>query len=89
MSELTDLTDTTAKVKGVGWVEWPIGDVFGQVAVMRTQAYYVPEATIRSNSPQSYFDKHKAGKCTFDHFQLVLTTAMGTEPHITPSPTCS
>ncbi len=78
VSELTGLTDT-AKIHGVGWVEWPIRDVFGQVAVIRTQAYHVPDATIRLNSPQTYFQEHGAGSCTFDHTQLTLTTALGND----------
>ena len=78
VSELTGLTDT-AKIHGVGWVEWPIRDVFGQVAVIRTQAYHVPDATIRLNSPQTYFQEHGAGSCTFNHTQLTLTTALGND----------
>ena len=64
-------------IKGVGWVEWPIRDVFGQRAVVRTQAYYVPEANIRLCSPQCYFQENETGHCYFDKAKLVFTTADG------------
>ena len=51
MSGLAD----SVKVHGMGWVEWSIRDTFGQVALNKTKAYYVPSAEIRLMSPQSYF----------------------------------
>ena len=76
--ELTGITDVV-KIHGVGWVEWPIRDIFGQIAIIRTQAYYVPTATIRLNSPQNYFNENRAGFCHFDHRKLIFATADGTE----------
>ena len=76
IQDLTGLTDAP-KVEGFGYVEWPIRDVFGQVAVIKTSAYYVPEATIRLNSPQTYFQENQGGCCTLDHSQLTFTTAKG------------
>ena len=40
------------KVEGIGWVEWSIQDMFGQVAKIRTHAYLVPEGHVRLFSPQ-------------------------------------
>ena len=67
----------TVMVHGVGWVEWCIRDVFGKVAVIRTQAYYVPDANIRLHSPQTYFNENKAGRCILDWRKLEFETADG------------
>ena len=82
-TEVKDLTGIkeSVLVHGVGWVEWPIRDVFGQIAVVRTQAYYVPDASIRLHSPQSYFNEHQAGSCTFDHRKLIFETVDGSKLH--------
>ena len=64
-------------VKGVGWVEWLTKDANGQVAVIKTRSYYVPDADIRLMSPQSYFQIHENGSCTFDSEKMKLTTADG------------
>ena len=59
-----------AKVLGVGWVEWEIRDAYGQVALIRVRAYYVPDATIRIFSPQAYFRNHQKGHGWFNHCLL-------------------
>ena len=64
----------SVKVQGMGWVEWRIRDVFGQVALVRTRAYYVPSSHIRLFSPQSYFELYEKGHGTFDHKCVTLTT---------------
>jgi len=46
-------SDTT--VKGSGTVEWRIRDNGGTVHVIRTCAYYVPNATAQLFSPMAYF----------------------------------
>jgi hypothetical protein len=70
------LTDSV-HVEGMGWVEWSIRDVFGRIHVVRTQAYYVPKASIRLFSPQTYFQQDDSESCTFDKDSLTLTTADG------------
>jgi hypothetical protein len=59
--ELSGLNNTI-KVVGEGWVDWPIRDVFGTVRSIRTRAYYVPTATIRLFSPQTYFQEGQEGE---------------------------
>ena len=76
VKEMTALVETT-KIKGQGWVEWPIRDIFGQIGLIKTQAYYVPHATIRLHSPQTYFQENRAGRCEFDHCQVTLHTPNG------------
>jgi hypothetical protein len=78
VKDLAGLTDTVA-IAGVGWIEWPIRDVFGQIAVLRTQAYYVPTASIRLHSPQCYFIENQAGHCYFDCRKLIFAMADGQE----------
>ena len=75
-AQLDGLVDVV-KVKGVGTVEWPIRDVFGQVAMLRHQAYYCPEADIRLEGPISYFIEHGSGHCHLDHRRLEFVTAEG------------
>jgi hypothetical protein len=58
MAELNGLSSTTA-VEGFGTVEWTIRDLFGTMRTICTQAYYVPQATIRLFSPQAYFVKRQ------------------------------
>ena len=40
--------------QGAGWVEWPIRDINGTTTVIRTRAYYVPQAGVRLFCPQNY-----------------------------------
>ena len=84
--EPTNVLDLTGikekvKVKGCAFVEWPIRDVYGQVAVIRTRAYYVPDSTIRLHSPQSYFNENKAGHCSFDWKEVRIHTPIGNVLH--------
>ena len=55
------LIGVTAEVKreGAGIVEWIITDDQGQEQQIRTFYYYVPGATVRLFSPQSYFSEGK------------------------------
>ena len=66
VKELVGLTDKVI-IQGVGTVEWPIGDIFGQIGVLRMEAYYVPTASIQLCSPQQYLAENEGGKCKFDH----------------------
>ncbi|KAI2505065.1 hypothetical protein MHU86_9341 [Fragilaria crotonensis] len=53
--DLKGLNHSTSKVHGMGMVEWTIYDVYHSVQTIRTMAFYVPDATIRLFSPQTYF----------------------------------
>ena len=52
ITELRGLSHTT-KVHGVGKVEWTVRDMFGAMRTIKTQAYYIPDATVRLFSPQA------------------------------------
>ena len=69
--EMTGLTDSVMIV-GVGDVEWAIRDHMGQVQIIRTKSYYIPKASVRLFSPQSYFRQHaddglKDGEVKLNH----------------------
>jgi hypothetical protein len=78
MSELNGLSSTTA-VEGYGTVEWTIRDLFGTTRTIRTEAYYVPQATIRLFSPQAYFQETNAGQYLMTAQRSVLTLADGSK----------
>lgn len=76
-SSVKGLTDQ-ARVQGEGIVQWRIKDVFGQVATIRTKAFWIPEADdVRLFSPQAYFDEQKGGHCHFDKAKLTLVLPDG------------
>jgi hypothetical protein len=70
----------------MGWVEWKIQDYMGQVAMFRTQAYYVPEAHIRIASPQHHFKLHQRGHGEFNCSRMALTTVDDLELNFPYSP---
>ena len=78
VDRMTGLADSVL-IEGVGWVEWPIRDMFGNVHRIKTRAYFVPKATIRLFSPQTYFQESatKSGRSEFDHASLTFTTHDG------------
>jgi hypothetical protein len=53
-ANLKGLSGST-EVIGEGTVNWLVRDMFGNKRKIRTTAYYVPEASIRLFSPQTYF----------------------------------
>ena len=75
-SECTELIGLSgnANVEGIANVEWEIRDVCGQLAVIKTRAYYVPSASIRIFSPQAYFRFNGTGHGWFNHEHLKITT---------------
>ncbi len=77
LSKLNGLSSKT-EVIGIGTVEFTIRDLFGVVRTIHTRAYYVPKATIRLFSPQSYFQEQDAGSCMVTSKCMVLTLADGT-----------
>jgi hypothetical protein len=74
LTELKGLTSKT-NVVGRGMIEWPISDFWNVPGVIRTMAYYVPDASIRLFSPQSYFQEHhenKQGRCVIQGKKATL-----------------
>ena len=67
----------TSKVAGTGLVEWSIYDVHGRIRKIRTRAFYVPDATIRLFSPQSYFQEQGGGDLRCTRFDATLTMQNG------------
>ena len=67
------LTDSV-NIEGIGWVEWTVRDIFNKVHIIRTQAYYVPKATIRLFSPQAWMQENQSGqmRSTWDKTVLVF-----------------
>jgi hypothetical protein len=65
-TQLTELKGLTAKthVIGKGFVKWPIRDFWNVPGVIKTSAYYVPNASIRLFSPHCYFQENdNQGRC--------------------------
>ena len=71
ITELQGLSHTT-KVHGVGKVEWTVRDVFGTTRTIKTQAYYIPDATVRLFSLQTYFCEQQKGHLRLDHSSTTL-----------------
>jgi hypothetical protein len=67
----------TSQVAGTGLVEWTIFDVNNRVRKIRAWAFYVPDATIRLFSPQSYFQDQGGGELRCTKNETILTTADG------------
>jgi hypothetical protein len=79
LSKTTEITglNSTSTIKGVGTVEGSSCDVFGTIRVIRTPAYYVPDATIRLFSPQTYFKENGHGECRVNSTGTSLELADG------------
>ena len=71
ITELQGLSHTT-KVHGVGQVKWTVRDVFGATRTIKTQAYYILEATVHLFSPQTYFCEQQKGHLRLDHSSTTL-----------------
>ena len=67
----------TSKVAGTGLVEWTIFDVHNRVQKIQAWAFYVPDATIRLFSPQSYFQEQGGGELRCTRHETILTLANG------------
>jgi hypothetical protein len=76
MVNLKGLIGTT-EVIGEGNVNWLVRDMFGNKRKSRTTVYYVPEASIRIFSPQTYFKEKKAGSLHITHDRTALTLKDG------------
>jgi hypothetical protein len=78
-SQIKGFAEHTSPIEGIGWIEWPIVDMLGNVALIRTSGYYVPSADIRLFSPQTYFQEQGNGKGTFDKDKITLHLPSGTD----------
>jgi hypothetical protein len=63
------------KVKGIGKVRWKIQDQLGQIAIVETTAYYIPDAQVRLFSPQLYFIEEQDGELLMTKDGVTLQTA--------------
>ncbi|KAL7564904.1 hypothetical protein ACA910_009393 [Epithemia clementina (nom. ined.)] len=77
-TEMNGLQHAT-KVAGMGTVKWSIRNYYGIVQTIRTSAFYVPDATIRLFSPQTYFQENGAGCCIVEAKKTTLTLVDGSE----------
>ena len=77
VDNMKGLSKDPVQVQGVGWVEWPIRDVFGKILIVRTKAFYVPQASMRLMSPQMYFREQQGGNGWFDQGKLMFCGADG------------
>ena len=64
----------SAQVKGLGWVDWTIRDVFNRAALVQTQAHCVPEAKMRLPSTQTHLQEQEQGTLLQDRDEIILTT---------------
>ena len=80
ITELQGLSHTT-KAHGVSQVKWTVRDVFGTTCTIKTQAYYVPEATVHLFSPQTYFREQQQGHLQLDHSRTTLQLHDGSLLH--------
>ena len=71
LKELKGLQGETP-VLGKGTVEWTIWDLFSAVQTICTEAYYVPDASVRLFSPQTYKDYTRT--CQPKLAQVTLST---------------
>ena len=67
----------TASIKGSGRVHWKIIDVKGTCHSIETQAYYVPDASIRLYSPQYHFKESMTGSMTLNCHGVTLKVPAG------------
>jgi hypothetical protein len=60
-------------IVGLGTIKWTIRDVFGCTRAITTEAYYVPKASIRLLSPQTYFQEKLDGELHMNAHRTRLT----------------
>jgi len=76
IKEILQLSGNT-QVVGKGIVEWEVCDLWNVKHIIRTEAYYVPTASIRLYSPQSHFIQEGKGECNILHNKLILKLPEG------------
>ena len=65
--------DAPIQVHGKGTIEWEVQDKNGTVRTIRTNALYIPTASVRLFSPQCYFDEHDLAQLHCSKQLVVLT----------------
>ena len=71
ISEVNQLNGKT-QVIGKGIVEWEIHDMWNNTFKYTTEAYYIPNATVRLFSLQKYFQEKNEGKCIVENYKLSI-----------------
>jgi len=71
IAEVKQLSGNT-KVVGKGIVEWEVRDLWNVSKIIRTEAYYIPDATIRLFSPQAYFQRIGGGSCLVEGHKIKI-----------------
>jgi hypothetical protein len=79
ISEMQGLS-STSKVAGKGKVKWTVRDLFGRTKTIFTEAYYVPDVTIRLFSPQVYFRTNDRGELKVNKAGAFLHFDAGDSP---------
>lgn len=69
---------SSTTVAGVGTVQWLIRDALGILRQIKTEAYFVPEASIRLFSPQKYFVEQQKGHIYTDKDAVSIEIEDGT-----------
>ena len=79
-SKQTHLNGLSAKtvVAGVGTVSWTIRDALGTIRRIQTEAYFVPDASIRLFSPQKHFQESDSGHLYVDKSSVTFDIGDGT-----------
>ena len=60
------------QVVGRGVVIWQIVEMWNNIYTYRTEAYYIPTASIQLFSPQKYFQEQNNGSCTLKKDRLTI-----------------
>ena len=76
IEEFKQLSGNTKDV-GKGIVEWEIRDLWNVSKIIRTEAYYIPEAIIRLFSPPAYFQATGGGKYLVEERKMQLNFKEG------------
>ena len=76
-TKVNGLSSSTT-VAGIGTVQWLIRDALGIVRQIKTEAYYVPEASIRLFSPQKYLMEQQKGHLFADKDVVSIEIEDGT-----------
>jgi hypothetical protein len=63
------------QVKGIGTVHWKLKDQLGQIAIIETTAYYIPDVQVCLFSPQLYFIEEQGGELRMTKDGVTLKTA--------------
>ena len=76
-THLKGLSSQTS-ISGIGTVSWVIRDALGTIRRIETEAYFVPDASIRLFSPQKYFQESDRGHLYVDKDAVTFEIKDGT-----------